>query len=126
MREATRDTRTRGVRALILNGEIAKFEEIFFQQAFPYTLLARYLGTNNGRIRRMIDNPGEITLFDVKRMADYFEVDYDAMNQIIKKQFFSKKMTWPSKIRPRKTDLIAKYETQSNVSLRGKYKKKPG
>lgn len=88
--QINRDARTKMVAKLIRAGEIQKFQDIFgLEIGFPRSVLAKHLRTNNNRMRSIVQRPGDhLTLLEIKRIADYFEVSYELMLLLINRQVF--------------------------------------
>ena len=87
--EILRHPRTRGIKALIENGEITRFDEIFgIPGDFPRSILASYVHTNNNRIARLIRQPGELTGDEIKEIADYFEVSVLVLQRLVNRQLY--------------------------------------
>lgn len=102
MGKAVKDPRVKFIRANLLQGEIKTWEDIFYGAAFPPTVLATHLGTNCYRMRRLIHHPGKISLEDIKRIADYFDVPFELMNKIISGQYLGRELVWSQKKRRRR------------------------
>lgn len=79
---------TDGIQALITQERIKTFADIFGKHNFPRTALALYLHTNNHRMRRLIQYPENLTVIEIKKIADYFQVSYDAMEKLVRRQVF--------------------------------------
>lgn len=72
-----------GIKALIENGKITLFSQIFSVYDFPITPLATFLGTNYVRLKRRVHDPGPLSFNDANRIAGYFEVDPPVMHKLI-------------------------------------------
>lgn len=79
-----RDERYLMIKVKIENGSYESFKDIF-RADFPKTKLAAYLGTNNNRMGRLINNPREFQVQEIDKIADYFDVKAELLFELMLK-----------------------------------------
>lgn len=72
-----------GIKALIYLNQIQTFEDIFNKHGFPHTVMALAMGTNNNRMRSLIQNPRGFYVHEIEEIAAYFDVPLSVMVELI-------------------------------------------
>lgn len=72
------------VKVLIEAGYFKHFADIFPVHSRK-TNLARYLGTNNARMDRLIRRPWLLTIAEVESIAAFYDVTFDALLPLVRK-----------------------------------------
>lgn len=78
------DNRYETVNLLIANNKIPAFRDIF--DHIPITVVAKDMSTNFLRMRGMVDDPTRLSVAEIIRLADFFEVDMKVLTELIFKQ----------------------------------------
>lgn len=78
------DTRYNTVRLLITHGKIQAFSEIF--DYLPKSILAQELNTNSTRMGKLISQPSNLRLWELKIIADLTNISVDKVISLIDEQ----------------------------------------
>lgn len=81
-----KDIRYESVKAMIDNGRIQEFQQIF--QFLPKSIMAHDLGTNNNRMTRLITHVEQFSLEELFRISHLLGVSYKVILTLIHNQYF--------------------------------------
>src|SRR5690349_13771805 len=84
LRPMAKDHRYRTVRVMLnARGGIKSFKEIF--KILPRSVMAQNMHTNNNRFYRLVLNPGDFTINEIRQMARLIGCKYEKLRDLVEK-----------------------------------------
>lgn len=74
---------------MIEGGNVSQFKDIF--EYIPRSVIAAYMGTNYKRMAKLVEHTGKISLDELHKLSDYFEVDNWIMIELANNQLIGRK-----------------------------------
>lgn len=78
-----KDTRYKTVKIVLEVGQIKNFKDIF--KIIPKSIVGKDMHTNNSRMQRLIDNPGEFTYDEIAEIARLIGCEYITLRDLVEK-----------------------------------------
>lgn len=78
-----KDHRYKTIKIVMEAGQIKNFKDIF--KIIPKSVVGKDMHTNNNRMQRLIDHPGEFTMDEINRIAELIGCEYIALRQLAEK-----------------------------------------
>ena len=82
-----RDKRFDSIKVLIETENITEFKQVF--DYIPKSVVGKQLGTNNPRMNRLMLRVDELTIQEVVKLSNTFNIEYTKLLVIVFKQYFN-------------------------------------